>query len=461
MLGKWGTRQVVVSGWESTAEHDGVRLASWEDKERVLTKICCDVLMSNEVVNGACHGVAHVTVPGLRVRNQPIGDGHRGFLIYTMSDVAVKWLQSPSGVDALAGFHIALHTVDAYKTILKTADSSVGSQVTDSMEAEREGRMMIIWSAPASMTVDALQGFFDDPSIGQAAGTVVMIEPKRAYSNGRRYVLVTQKKIIDAVPDQQANMMNELVMVETMAQSFFQSQTIKFQKSRSRIERAQDKARYSTRRENSTFAQVAAQPSYSQSALLSQAQLDQMIGAFKSSMLHDVVYQQQMANALAQQLSRDFADSFGKQVGAAVVNSLQLWQQQAVIENRQEFSMLIDAGLSDACERTGTYVAQSPQRIRIDPAAHPESQRQQQRSNVRNQQQQQNLTRETEFDSPNQRMDVSSQRMHHQPNPVYSSVPTFQPAIPTSPPLPTGAAFQQQIVEAAMRSMNGGQGFQQ
>ena len=91
----------------------------------------------------------------------------------------------------------------------------------------------------------------------------------------------------------------------------------------------------------------------------------------------------------------------------------------------------------------------------------PESQRQQQRSSVRNQQQQQNLTRETEFDSPNQRMDVSSQRMHHQPNPVYSSVPTFQPVIPTQPPLPTGAAFQQQIVEAAMRSMNGGQGFQQ
>ena len=176
-------------------------------------------------------------------------------------------------------------------------------------------------------------------------------------------------------------------------------------------------------------------------------------------MLHDVVYQQQMANALAQQLSRDFADSFGKQVGAAVVNSLQQWQQQAVIENRQEFSMLMDAGLSDACERTGTYVAQSPQRIRMDD---PESQRQQQRSSVRNQQQQQNLTRETEFDSPNQRMDVSSERMHHQPNPIYSSVPTFQqPVIPTQSALPTGAAFQQQIVEAAMRSMNGGQGFQQ
>ena len=319
---------------------------------------------------------------------------------------------------------------------------------------------MIIWSAPASMTVEALQSFFDDPAIGQAAGSVVMIEPKRAYSNGRRYVLVTQRKIVDAVPDQQANMMNELVMVETMARSFFQSQTIKFQKSRSRIERAQDKARYSTRRENSTFAQVAAQPSYSQSALLSQAQLDQMIGAFKSSMLHDVVYQQQMANALAQQLSRDFADSFGKQVGAAVVNSLQQWQQQAVIENRQEFSMLMDAGLSDACERTGTYVVQSPQRIRL--VDDPESQRQQQRSSVRNQQQQQNLTRETEFESPNQRMDLSSQRMHHQPNPVYSFVPTFQqPVIPTQSPLPNGAAFQQQIVEATMRSINGGQGFQQ
>ena len=266
LLGKWGTRQLVVSGWEATAEYEGVRLSSWEDKERVLTKILADVLMSDAVINGACHDVAHVTVPGVRVRSQPIGDGHRGFLLYTMSDVAVKslkWLRSPSGVAALTDFHIALHTVDAYKTILNTADSSVGSQVTDSMEAEREGRMMIIWSAPASMTVEALQSFFDDPAIGQASGTVVMIEPKRAYSNGRRYVLITQKKIIDAVPDQQANMMNELVMVETQAQSFFQSQTIKFQKSRSRIERAQDKARYSTRRENNTFAQVAVQPSFS------------------------------------------------------------------------------------------------------------------------------------------------------------------------------------------------------
>ena len=122
--------------------------------------------------------------------------------------------------------------------------------------------------------------------------------------------------------------------------------------------------------------------------------------------------------------------------------------------------MLMDAGLSDACERTGTYVVQSPQRIRL--VDDPESQRQQQRSSVRNQQQQQNLTRETEFESPNQRMDLSSQRMHHQPNPVYSFVPTFQqPVIPTQSPLPNGAAFQQQIVEATMRSINGGQGFQQ
>ena len=122
--------------------------------------------------------------------------------------------------------------------------------------------------------------------------------------------------------------------------------------------------------------------------------------------------------------------------------------------------MLMDAGLSDACERTGTYVAQSPQRSRVSDV--PESQRQQQRSSVRNQQQQQNLTRESELESTNQRMNLSPQQMNLRPNPVFSSVPTFQqPVIPTQSPLPSGAAFQQQIVEAAMRQMSGGQGFQQ
>ena len=95
-------------GWEATTEYEGVRLASWEEKERVLTKICCDVLMSDEVINGACRGVAHATVSDVRVRSQPIGGGHRGFL---MSNVAVKWLRLPSGVAALADFHIALLTV--------------------------------------------------------------------------------------------------------------------------------------------------------------------------------------------------------------------------------------------------------------------------------------------------------------------------------------------------------------
>ena len=80
-----------------------------------------------------------MTVPGFAVRSQPIGDSHRGLLIYTMSDGAVKWLESPSRFAALADFHIALHTVDAYKVILNTADTSVGSQVTDSMEADLEG----------------------------------------------------------------------------------------------------------------------------------------------------------------------------------------------------------------------------------------------------------------------------------------------------------------------------------
>ena len=67
--------------------------------------------------------------------------------------------------------------------------------------------------------------------------------------------------------------------------------------------------------------------------------------------------------------------------------------------------MLMDIGLSEACERTGTYVAQSPQRAR--PSDSPESQRQQQRSSMRNQHQQHNLTREYEFESPIQRMDLS------------------------------------------------------
>ena len=122
--------------------------------------------------------------------------------------------------------------------------------------------------------------------------------------------------------------------------------------------------------------------------------------------------------------------------------------------------MLMDTGLSEACQRTGTYVARTPQRTRL--SDDPESQRQQQRSNMRNQQQQQNLTREYEFESPVQRMDLFSQQMNHQPNPAYSPVPAFQqPVIPTQSPMPGGAAFRQQIVEAAMRQMNGGQGFQQ
>ena len=86
---------------------------------------------------------------------------------------------------------------------------------------------------------------------------------------------------------------------------------------------------------------------------------------------------EQMANALAKQLSHEFREYFGKQVGAAMVNSLQQWQQQAIIENRRAFSMLMDAGLSDASERTGTHVAQSLQRTRI--TDDPENQRQHQR----------------------------------------------------------------------------------
>jgi hypothetical protein len=46
--------------------------------------------------------------------------------------------------------------------------------------------------------------------------------------------------------------------------------------------------------------------------------------------------------------------------------------------------MLMDTGLSEACERTGTCVAQLPQRTRL--SDDPESQRQQQRSSMHNRQ---------------------------------------------------------------------------
>ena len=77
-------------------------------------------------------------------------------------------------------FNAALMTIDEYKLLLTNADDTVGSQVTDGTEAEREGRMMVIWAATDQMTEQSLQQFFDEVE-GPARGTVELIELKRAY----------------------------------------------------------------------------------------------------------------------------------------------------------------------------------------------------------------------------------------------------------------------------------------
>ena len=115
---------------------------------------------------------------------------------------------------------------------------NVGSQVTDVIKAEREGRMMVIWGANEKMTVDSVQEFFDHVH-GPAKGSVNMIEPKRAYApSNQLYVMITHEAVAGSDDAASAALMSELIKCESQAQSRYQSQAITFKKSKSRIERA-------------------------------------------------------------------------------------------------------------------------------------------------------------------------------------------------------------------------------
>ena len=123
---------------------------------------------------------------------------------------------------------------------------NVGSQVTDVTEAEREGRMMVIWGATEKMTADSLQEFFDQVH-GPAKGLVELIRPKRAYAPPNKlYVMVTQKAVEGSDDAMRAALMLELIKCESQAQSRYQSQVFTFKKSKSRIERAAKRATWAS-----------------------------------------------------------------------------------------------------------------------------------------------------------------------------------------------------------------------
>ena len=150
-------------------------------------------------------------------------------------------------------------TVDEYKAVLTTIDGTVGSQVTDHdvTEAEREGRMMVIWGANDRMTAESLQEFFDQVH-SPAKGTIELIEPKRAYAPPNKlYVMVTQKAVEGSDDAARAALISELIMCESQAQCKYPSQAITFKKSKSRIERANERATWAsvTRVRNGSVSQ--------------------------------------------------------------------------------------------------------------------------------------------------------------------------------------------------------------
>ena len=263
---------------------------------------------------------------------------------------------------------------------LVSTDDNVGSQVTDVTEAEGEGRMMVNWGATEAMTAGSLQSFFHQVH-GPAKGTIELIEPKRAYAPPNKlYVMVTQKAVEGSDDAARAALMSELIMCESQAQSRYQSQAITFKKSKSRIERATERATWAsvTRVRNGSVSQ---QQQGGQSAMMKQAQLNQVINAFKNACLHDQAYQQQMTAALIHQMKSQFS-AMAKEIGIQVVASLSQWRTDTAIELDQQFQESLDQVLVSACGRTGTYVASSPVQANVTtmaPQGAAEAQRQQQR----------------------------------------------------------------------------------
>jgi hypothetical protein len=380
-LGRWGARKYAIRGWENKVLHDQVQLQCWEDRERLLLKLMIEMTQGEEFVAGVLSGVPYPTVLPIQIRNVAIGGGQRAYVIFAASDVAAALLIAPAAVPLLERFGVSLMTVDDYKAVLTSTDDNVGSQVTDVTEAEREGRMMVIWGATEAMTAESLQSFFDQVH-GPAQGSVYLVEPKRAYAPPNKlYVMVTQKVVEGSDDAARALLMSELIKCEPQAQARYNSQAITFKKSKSRIERAADKATWAsvTRVRDGTLSQQSQQSG--QSSMMSQTQLNQVINAFKNACLHDQAYQQQMAAALIHQMKAEFK-AMAKEVGIQVVASLTQWRRDTAVELDQQFQESLDQGLVSACGRTGTYVASSPAPANVtmmNPQSAAEAQRQQQR----------------------------------------------------------------------------------
>ena len=378
-LGRWGARKYAIRGWENKMLYEQLQLQCWEDRERLLLKLMIEMTQGNEFVAGVLSGVPYPTVLPIQVRNVPIGGGQRAYVTFAASDVAAALLTAPAAVPLLERFGVSLMTVDDYKAVLTSTDDNIGSQVTDVTEAEREGRMMVIWGATEEMTADSLQSFFDEVH-GPTQGSVYLVEPKRAYAPPNKlYVMVTQKVIEGSDDATRALLMSELIKCEPQAQSRYNSQAITFKKSKSRIQRAADKATWAsvTRVRDGTLSQQPQQGG--QSSMMTQTQLDQVITAFKNACLHDQAYQQQMAAALIHQMKAQFA-AMAKEVGIQVVASLSQWRRDTAVELDQQFQESLDQGLVSACGRTGTYVASSPAPANVTMMqGAAEAQRQQQR----------------------------------------------------------------------------------
>ena len=381
LLGKWGARKFAVRGWESKMIYDDVPLQSWEDRERLLLKLFTDLAQSQEFVDGSLNGVQYPSVLPIQVRNVPIGGGQRAYVIFSTSDVAVSLLTTSTGVDIMGRFNAALMTIDEYKALLTNVDDTVGSQVTDGTEAEREGRMMVIWAATDQMTEQSLQSFFDEVE-GPARGTVALIELKRAYlPPNKAYVMVTQAAVEGCDEATRDALMMDLIRCEPQAQSKYNSQAITFKRSKSRIQRAAEKATWAnvTRVRDSALSQQ--QGVQQQSSMMTQMQLNQVISAFKNACLHDQAYQQQMAAALIHQMKAEFA-AMAKEVGVQVVASLAQWRVDTAVELDRQFELNLDHGLVAACDRTGMIVTTSPVMQQQQPAANVTMMQQQQPTQV-------------------------------------------------------------------------------
>jgi hypothetical protein len=120
--------------------------------------------------------------------------------------------------------------------------------------------------------------------------------------------LVAQKKAANAA-DQKA-LMDALIMRVMEAQSM-RGQAVRFRKSRSRIERAQAKERYVTMDKSAYLSAAGGFVGSVGSAAITGLQMERMVSHFKSAMLSDTLYHQQMADAMTRCMSSQFAASLG------------------------------------------------------------------------------------------------------------------------------------------------------